>query len=600
MNCPNCGRHVRSKTKCAFCGHRFDGREIQEVEKEEGVFSQEPKEASTFQENQNTWYDEDSWFDNEEEEILPKTRRAGGFLKMIWSILKLAFVIFLVFVAIAFGPRYIGKLFESGNPLTRLFNSETTTEEVVTVSEASLEETTTSMATGDLETDVAAYPLTTVTVKLGSNNDQVQRTDLEVGIKANGQETLVENYSILQEGSQVKISFNSPVNQTASEASQQTFFVRSARLGINQEATVTTPQLDIDTARAEVLNKLFSDEVAKQGSVSASFTKSDEKVPYVYNDKARNASHLFTWYILAKTYEAIDAGEMTLEDTVTVLSELVAENDEGLVASTEAGTSFTVEELLNEMVQNRDVSAMNHLIQANGGPNAFNLWLTENNYFSTKVNELLATNADGGVTGVTTSAQDLITLLTKLANDELISQEADTAIKELVINSPATDKYPANLEGVERRFEIVTDDRDAQTQGYAGILQTENDAYVFAVLAEEIANTEEVNRTIAMAIGNAITYSLTDKANFELSQESTDETTVETTEETTEAEPVVEETQAPIQEEVVEQTSTGFQYGPDTDGDGFANTVYDANLGYYREIRWVQGADGLNYFEYIN
>lgn len=581
MNCPNCGRAVRSKTKCAFCGYRFDGSEDQTLDVEE-VYSQEPKASSTYHDPQDDWYDDD-WYDDEE--VLPKTKRAGGALKMIWSILKLAIVIFLVFVAIAFGPRYIGQFLGGDNPLSGLFNSETTTEEITTVSQAPLEATTTvaPATSGDLEADVSAYPLTTLTIKLGENSSQIERTDLEVGVSANGQETLIDNYSILQEGNQVKISFNSPVDQTASAASEQKAFVRSASLGINQEATLAVPNLEIDTERAQALDKIFNDEVAKQASVSASFGKADEQVPYLYNDKTRNASHLLSWFILAKTYEAIEAGDMTLETPVTVLEELKAANDEGRVAAAEADTSFTVDELLNEMVENRDVTAMNHLIQANGGPNAFNLWLTENQYFSTKVNELLSTNDLGVANGSTTSAQDVFNLLSKLANDTLVSQDADTAIKERTLKSPATDKYPSGLEGVERRFEIVTDDRDDQSQAYAGIIQTEEGNYIFVAIAEEMTNPSDTNQAFAYGLGNTVTYALTGQANFELNQE-------EVTEET--QAPVAEETQAPA---VVEEITAEYQYGADTDGDGYANSVYDPTIGDYRAIRWVPTADRLNY-----
>src|SRR5699024_5874430 len=31
MKCPNCGKQVRSKTKCAYCGHQFDGSESTHV-----------------------------------------------------------------------------------------------------------------------------------------------------------------------------------------------------------------------------------------------------------------------------------------------------------------------------------------------------------------------------------------------------------------------------------------------------------------------------------------------------------------------------------------------------------------------------------------
>lgn len=613
MQCPNCGRTVRSKTQCAFCGHKFDGTESKHVHKEVD-HSQTPDldESPVSREgrSQNDYVapvaplDQTDDLDDfiEANEVIPRTRRSGGFLRVLWAILKLAIVVFLVFLLIAFGPRYFGQLmdkFNSGqNPLTAFFNQETTTEEVTTIEttilETTVEETTQALAS-NLQANTDAFPLTELSFEITDSNVTVDRDKLEVGVASNGQETLITDYALMQEGNKYIVSFNNPaLGVVAVDQAEQTVFVRSAELGIDASTVVTLPNLNVDAETFDTYNQVLTEELAGQGDLSAVFMKADESVPFVYENQSKDASQTFAWFIIARTYAAIEAGDLKLEDEVTILDALKAANDPGLVATNEEGTVYTVEELLTEMVQNQDVTAMNHLIQATGGPNAFNLWLTENHYFSTKVNELLGTNEEGAVTGTVTSAQDLATLLQKFANNELVSADLDEQIKTLLLGTPLTAKYPEGVTGVVRRYEIASDDLDTSNQSYAGILETEDSAYIFVSLLDNVSDAEASVTATSQGLGRLVSFAETGEAVFD--EVTTEETTIEETtiEETVAAEVV---TQAPP---VYEETTAAsrFTYGEDTDGDGYPNTVYDPNWGSYRAIRWTQHADGLYYFEY--
>src|SRR5699024_1712168 len=205
--------------------------------------------------------------------------------------------------------------------------------------------------------------------------------------------------------------------------------------------------------------------------VCSSDLPQDAEVPYVYDDQSVEADALISWFVLGFTFNAIEDGELTLEDPVVVSSDLVAENDEGIVATVEDGTEFTIQELLSAVVEANDVSAMNHLIQETGGPNAFNLWLNESNYFSIRVTQMLIVKESGQVTADVTNAEDIAQLLNKIANNELVSEEADATIKELLLITPVTAIYPeGQIAGYQTRYEIASADTNTAQQNYAGIV----------------------------------------------------------------------------------------------------------------------------------
>ena len=138
---------------------------------------------------------------------------------------------------------------------------------------------------------------------------------------------------------------------------------------------------------------------------------------------------------------------------------------------------------------------MNHLIQEVGGPNEFNVWLNENSYFSTRVNNLLSISETGEVAGALTNVQDLGQLLTKLSNDELVSEDASTDIKERLLQSPFTAKYPeSGIEEVVSRYEIASTDDNAEQQYYSAILETEETDYIVIMM---VSNFDDIEGTVS-------------------------------------------------------------------------------------------------------
>lgn len=602
MQCPNCGRNVRSKNQCAYCGHVFNKNEVSEAKHES--------------------YDEET----------PR-RSSGGFSRVLWGIIKLVLAVAIVFLAFLFGPRLINEVVEyfqpsetavvQNEPEEEPEQQETPTEttesedsdasqtsETTSETEGSEEATESTSEEGQLaivnqEVNTDEYPLTNVTLEFDGSLDTVDSETFNFSIETNGETIdLNNNYSLVKDGQNLSINFNDPsIAVLTTEAQEQVLNIASETLGINESITYQVPSTSVDTDQAEFFNTVITDNLSSVGDISAVVYPANSDVPYVYDNQSVDADTLISWFVLGHTFNSINQGELTLEDTVTVSSDLVSANDTGIVASAEEGSQFTVQELMTAVVEANDVSAMNHLIQETGGPNAFNLWLNESNYFSTRVTQLLAQQESGQVVGAVTSAQDIAQLLEKLANDELVTPELDTTFKELLFNSPMTDKYPTEqFEGYVTRYEIASSDTNPSSQNYSGIIELEDTYYIAVIMASNFSSSEEVVPAIATSINEIVTY-------FETGQTAEEVAAAEAEESSAQAESVVEES-TPSQVSVVEEStpSTGTV---GEDGRNYSQqfvenigsyvnlpeeTVYDETTGQTRPAEWFYSEEDGRYY----
>ncbi|MBK0347058.1 serine hydrolase [Aerococcaceae bacterium zg-ZJ1578] len=559
MKCPNCEREVRSKKQCAFCGHQFD--------------ESEPVKTESI----------DSYI--EESEVIPKTKRKNNVLRILWSIIKLVLTIFIIFLLIAFGPKYATKLWEQYGFGNKQSSQVETTESVVeeTTVETTEETTVAPTAMLNASVDTSAYPLTKIVMELANDSTTVDRNQLELGVVSNGTEKPIENYSLLQEGNKFTISFNNPaIESVSANEREQTLYLRSEELLIDEKIPVTLPEVTVDKERFDFLNEV----IGSQENISAAITKVGEKTPFVHTDKSAENSYLFSWFILNRVMEAVDKGELKLDDSVTILNALKAKDETTGVALMEENETLTVEEMIKAVIQ-QDVTAMNHLIQETGGPNAFNVWLSENQYFATKVTNLLNTDENGHVSGVVTNTQDVLSLLNLFAENKLVSETADAQLKEWILQTPVTEKYPADIEGVTRRYEIASTDTDNNVQSYSAIVETEEGNYIIVASVDKVSETTV--KEISSLINRIVQFLRT--GNKEITE--SEPTPAPEVEETTVA--VQENQEAPAAPAAEPAQS---RYGADNDGDGFADSIWDEAGGYYRPVRWTQGADGLYYYEF--
>lgn len=580
MKCPNCDRNVRSKTQCAYCGYDFKAGDVAasetkrserterapEVEASERRVEAPVPEVTEFRDAGEIGSGEvyETRSAREPQAVIPKTKRKAG--NAIWGIIKLLIAVAVVFLLFLFGPRLVGQVMDyfnsEDNFITQTFgskdeSSEETSEAPGTEGESSADGEATDEETSEEAAPESAltltnqsvelenYPTIDVTMTFEESLSSVDQSTFKFLVSGTGEEIELSEYSLFKEGANLVLSFNDPTLEVVAATEQeQTLRLVSEELNVDEAVTYTLPDVNVNQEQAQQFTDTINNNLAELGDVSAVFFEAGADVPFAYDNQSIDADTLIAWFVIERTFDGLSNGEFTLESSVAVNDSLKAANDSGTVATTEVDATYTYAQLLEYVVRERDLSAMNHLIQETGGLNEFNLWLNESGYFSTRLTSPLAYNDEGLITGAMTSAQDVGNLLDALANDSLVNETSDATIKEMLLQSPFSDKYPEGLEGVVTRFELMSADDNPSRQYYSGVIEMEETSYVVVMLVANATSAEEVVPSIATSIQELVTYFT--KGSLEAEDEETDEEA--------EAEEVVEEDTETSQVEIVEET----------------------------------------------
>lgn len=638
MKCPNCDRNVRSKTQCAYCGYDFKAGDVAAAEpkrserteqapevvgneRERGVEAAVP-EVTEFRDAGDIGSGEvyETRSAREPQTVLPKTKRKGG--NAVWGIIKLLIAIAVVFLLFLYGPRLVGQVMDYFNSEDNFFvqtfgSKDDSSEETSDVASEETEVDGESTADGESAEELASeetvtqsaltltnqsvelenYPTIGVTMAFEESLSSVDQTTFKFLVSGTGEEIELSEYSLFKEGNNLVLSFNDPTLEVVAATEQeQTLRLVSQELNIDEAVTYTLPDVNVDQEQAKQFNDTINNNLTDLGNVSAVFFEAGADVPFAYDNQSIDADSLIAWFVIERTFAGLSNGEFTLESSVAVNDSLKAANDSGTVATTEVDATYTYEQLLEYVVRERDLSAMNHLIQETGGLNEFNLWLNESGYFSTRLTAPLSYNDEGVISGAMTSAQDLGNLLDALANDSLVNETSDATIKEMLLQSPFSDKYPEDLAGVVTRYELMSADDNPSRQYYAGVLEMEETSYIVVMLVANATNAEEVVPAIATTIEELTAYftegALPSEAAEE--EETEEEVVVESETETTQVE-IVEET--PAQETPIQPTTPNEELSPSGEPTG---ELFDGkpteNLYWfgdeYRQGIWFQDESG--------
>ncbi|MBG9988934.1 serine hydrolase [Aerococcaceae bacterium DSM 111176] len=611
MECPNCGRTVRSKTQCAHCGYVFGSGEAKqannaqsnddvtrstrserearaekqrkELEFEEVSVNSQPESRSDYSRN-----DDDIYVYEEEKE-------RSGCGRVVGFIIKLLVAVVLVFLLFLYGPQLYEMAMDYFNGDDQTEQTEQTSEavseatsevestegegdasegeetegegegEASSEGESANEESTDEDVAGaswSMDTNMDEYPVVTVTMTpedgapVGSIDNETFTFELTNG-NTSSQE--ITDYSLTTEGDDLVLSFSDPaLNVISADPQEQVLSITSEDLNVSETVTYEIPSNGLDQDQVDTYNQVINDAFTNGEEVTAFIGSNDEETAaFTYDSQTKDAGNLISWFVIERVYQAIEDNELAIEDTVTLNEALLADGDVGPLSEATEEEEYTIGELLDLAIQDQDLTAMNHLIQEVGGPNEFNVWLNENSYFSTRVNNLLSMSDDGGVAGALTNVQDLGQLLNKLSEDTLVSEEASADIKERLLLTPYTAKYPENgIEGVVSRYEIASTDENAEQQYYSAILETEETDYVVITMVSNFDDAEETVSTMSSVINDSMSYAVTGEISEEEEEVSSEEVSEETSEESTVAEEPVESfvAEEPVQNESTEVT----------------------------------------------
>lgn len=520
MKCPNCGRNIRSKNQCAHCGHVFDKDEQKQMIQEKETHQAEFQEI-----------------------ILPKSNKKKGpnpILAFIGGLLKLVIMVALVFLAFMFGPKlyqkasqFLGEntqllksdkqetqvasdLVEQNNDIDQETKDEESNETLDNQSETDSSESTSleeemnlaQLTIKDQKVSLDNYPVINIVLEFEEKLDNIDRETFKFKLQAQGQEKEInDEYSLIKEGNSLKISYNDPTSDVLiAEDQEQILMIESDRFNFKDEVVYRVPKSQLDQEQSNQFAKVIKENLEDQGQVLTIIQElgKDKKIAYTYNDQSIEADSLISWFILERVYQALDQETLKLDRIVERNPALVAVGDQGEFSQAPIEQEYSIGDLIQLIIQQQDVTAMNHLIQETGGPNDFNLWLNESDYFATKLTEKLSVDDNGVLKGAMTSAKDIALLLQKLDQNQLISEEYDSILKEAIWQTPNTLKFPQEgIAGIINRYEMTTLDNNPINQYYSGILESEDKNYLFIILVNEVQDSEMAIAKISQTLQQA-------------------------------------------------------------------------------------------------
>jgi beta-lactamase class A len=207
-------------------------------------------------------------------------------------------------------------------------------------------------------------------------------------------------------------------------------------------------------------------------------------------DRKVSSASLIKLPILIAFFQAVDSGQVNLKESLILKAELIAK-EAGEMQFKPIGTKFTALETATEMIRISDNTATNLLIDRLGGAVALNSkfqsWGLVNTQITSFLPDIQGTN--------TTSPKELISLLQRLTQGDLVSMRSRDRIFEILRSTEKKDLLPQGLgEGATIAHKTGT---LSTLIGDVGMVDTPSGKrYLISALAERPAGDERAEELI--------------------------------------------------------------------------------------------------------
>lgn len=228
------------------------------------------------------------------------------------------------------------------------------------------------------------------------------------------------------------------------------------------------------------------------GDVSYYLNAVDWAEPVVYNIHSMDPASVMKIYVLARVTEGIADGTIERNETHIMDATNVAEGS-GDLQFEPYGSSYTVGQLVREMMRKSDNTATNMLIDVVGGLDEMNesiaRWELEDTLYGSK---FLGPYVPLGFAHNATTVADVGEFLTRIARGEFLGGAWDASIIEEMTHTENDSKIAARLpKGVtvaHKTGEIEYLEHDA------AILTTDADTYILVIFMDEGSNDDFIER----------------------------------------------------------------------------------------------------------
>lgn len=281
-------------------------------------------------------------------------------------------------------------------------------------------------------------------------------------------------------------STTQPVSSSVADKSSSSSSY-SAPSKASKKSTIDFPKSTIQGT----IDDAFGD-MKGETSVYVSPTDSTEEV--ASNSKAQRAASNIKLFILITAYQQVNEGKLNLNDKYT-LKDSDKVNGTGEIRNMSSGSEISMQDLLEDMMEDSDNTAANIVIRQLGGMDKVNAQIKKIGAKDTKLERMLMdTDALKDGKDNYTSVADLGMVLKKIYNHQMVSTKYDNAMLDILKKNNNHTKLPHDLPE-----EATVYNKTGEFDGYgvendAAIFGNNKGSFVIVVMSQDGSRDEQIKK----------------------------------------------------------------------------------------------------------
>lgn len=281
-------------------------------------------------------------------------------------------------------------------------------------------------------------------------------------------------------------STTQPVSSSVADKSSSSSSY-SAPSKASKKSTIDFPKSTIQGT----IDDAFGD---MQGETSVYVSPTDSTEEVVSNSKAQRAASNIKLFILIIAYQQVNEGKLNLNDKYT-LKDSDKVNGTGEIRNMSSGTEISIQDLLEEMMEDSDNTAANIVIRQLGGMNKVNTQIKKIGAKDTKLERMLMdTDALKDGKDNYTSVADLGMVLKKIYNHQMVSTKYDNAMLDILKKNNNHTKLPHDLPEEATVYNKTGEFDDYGVENDAAIFGNNKGSFVIVVMSQDGSRDEQIKK----------------------------------------------------------------------------------------------------------
>ncbi|QGZ69367.1 zinc-ribbon domain-containing protein [Pediococcus pentosaceus] len=281
-------------------------------------------------------------------------------------------------------------------------------------------------------------------------------------------------------------STTQPVSSSVADKSSSSSSY-SAPSKASKKSTIDFPKSTIQGT----IDDAFGD-MKGETSVYVSPTDSTEEV--VSNSKAQRAASNIKLFILIIAYQQVNEGKLNLNDKYT-LKDSDKVDGTGEIRNMSSGSEISMQDLLEDMMEDSDNTAANIVIRQLGGMDKVNAQIKKIGAKDTKLERMLMdTDALKDGKDNYTSVADLGMVLKKIYNHQMVSTKYDNAMLDILKKNNNHTKLPHDLPEEATVYNKTGEFDDYGVENDAAIFGNNKGSFVIVVMSQDGSRDEQIKK----------------------------------------------------------------------------------------------------------